>query len=228
VRDEDEEYLEFESYEDIKVAEKKLARAFDLPGVDKSAVHPAEWVDEAYFAAPDPATLLEQEEAYIRLFVTPAAEQAKLKLWALWSTEAGVKARRRLERAIVLSESADVRHQRHAERLLRELASQHATWAEPRHRLSLLLVKWDARDEALKLAVEAHRLKPWHFGAAFTIADMHAQESNWEAASSWSPWLLPPLGAEGDASKSHLRSVWVQLMNGAIARRRQTLVRDAP
>lgn len=91
---------------------------------------------------------------------------------------------------------------------LRDMMDQYPTWAEPRARLAILLFMKGISDESRDLALEALKLKPWHFDVYPILIMISLRNEDMGQALYWARQSLPTYRPNSAGNRSRLQA-WV-------------------
>ena len=94
------------------------------------------------------------------------------------------------------------------EQQLRAMMDQYPTWAEPRARLAMLLFMKGISDEARDLALEALKLKPWHFDVYPLLITLSLRCQDMGQALYWARQSLPTYRPNSAGNRKRLKA-WV-------------------
>jgi len=97
------------------------------------------------------------------------------------------------------------------EKTLRSMVLENPHWVEPRVRLALLLFYKGQTEQSYQVAIEALRLKPWHFEICHVFVLLSLRQQDMGQALYWARRGLPSLYGKTDSdSVSRRRKGWVQ------------------
>ncbi|KAL7561865.1 hypothetical protein ACA910_009698 [Epithemia clementina (nom. ined.)] len=121
---------------------------------------------------------------------------------------------------------------------LRDMMDQYPTWAEPRARLAILLFMKGISDESRDFALEALKLKPWHFDVYPVLIMISLRNQNIGEALYWARQSLPTYRPNSvgnskrtkawvDRALAQASEQWEQAERETIGRQHQPLTNGA-
>ena len=157
--------------------------------------------------------------------------EASSDLWALWYSERGATAKKKLEAADSLM--GNPKTWKMSEQYLRELIDEYGLYfVEPLNRLATLYYLQSKFEESYMLCVLILKIKPWHFGALAGITQVCIGLGDRDAAREWAEKRLPNMVAGDsfppfatDGPQNPRRKEWVDRQVAAAEKQLENLER---